>query len=134
MKITKLKVVVLAIGALAFMFSCAPPKEVEKTTFISKLINKVDPLNMDSYKINILQRSNIADDNITILPSDNMNPVMSDAEIKDLVFQSLKAEAHFKNIFGRDKEDFSLDLEFKIDSEDTDARQVYIKQARPDID
>jgi hypothetical protein len=38
MKITKLKVVVVAIGALAFMFSCAPPKEVEKTTFISKLM------------------------------------------------------------------------------------------------
>lgn len=36
MKITKLKVVVIALGALAFMFSCAPPKEVEKTTFISK--------------------------------------------------------------------------------------------------
>ncbi len=59
---------------------------------------------------------------------------MSTEEIKDLAYQSLKAEIHFKPILGRDNPNFSLDLEFKVDSEDTNSRQVYIKQARPYID
>jgi hypothetical protein len=35
---------------------------------------------------------------------------------------------------GKDKEDFALDLEFKVDKEDSGRRQVYLKQARPYID
>jgi hypothetical protein len=70
----------------------------------------------------------------TVLPTDNPNPIMSDAEIKDLVFQALRGEAHFKGIFGRDNNDFALDLEFKVDDKETGNRQVYLKQARPYID
>lgn len=90
------------------------------------------PLDKAAYKINVLQKSNIADDMITIMPNDNPHPVLSDDEIKDLVFQCLTAEAAFRKM--HNKPGMALDLEFKIDSEDTGARAIYLKQARPYID
>ena len=56
---------------------------------------------------------------------------MSGAEIRDLAMNSLRAHIHLQPILGRDRADFSLDLEFKVDSENTNSREVYIKQARP---
>ncbi len=102
-----------------------------------KILVQADPnqiQNRSAYKIIILQNSNIADDNTTILPEDNPIPVMQDQEILDLTEQVLKAEAHFKPLLGANKSDFALDIEFKVDREDTEARQVYLKQARPYID
>lgn len=98
------------------------------------LIDRADALNKDKYEIKVVGRSNVADNNEDILPEPNPNPVMSDDEIKDLVFQSLKAEIALKSKIDKQQEQFTLDLEFKIDSEDTDARAVYIKQARPYLD
>jgi hypothetical protein len=89
------------------------------------------PLDVSAYRVKTLQQSNIADDNIIILPNDNPIPVMTDDEAKDLAYLSLKARAHFKPILGRGAEVFDLDLEFKVDREDTGERQVYLKQARP---
>lgn len=98
------------------------------------LYSKVDPLNKDLYVVNILQNSNIADDMETILPADNPIPVLLEEEVRDLVYQSLKAVEHFRPLLAVNKDTFSLDIEFKVDAEDTDARQVYLKQARPFIE
>ncbi len=112
----------------------ANPVEGAKPQKILVLFNKENPLEKNEYKISILQSSNIADDNKKILKDkDNPNPVLTDAEIADLTYQVLKAEAHFKPILGKDNPDFSLDLEFKVDSEDSGERKVYLKQARPYI-
>ncbi len=115
-------------------YSVANPTTGVKPEQILVLIDESAPLAQESYRIHILQKSNIADDKKTILPHDNPNAIMSDEEIKDLAYQSLRAEAHFKTLFGANNPDFALDLEFKVDSEDTDVRQVYLKQARPFID
>jgi pyruvate,water dikinase len=114
--------------------SVANPEAGVKPQKVLVLVDENDRLNVSAYKIEVLQNSNIADDNKTVLPQDNPNPVMKDSEIKDLALQVMKAHVHFKPLLGADKPDFSLDLEFKVDSEDTGARQVYIKQARPYID
>lgn len=114
-------------------YSVANPDPGIKPQKILVLYDKADPLNQDKYSVNVLQNSNIGDDYETILAQDNPNPVMFDAEIKDLVYQSLKAEAHFKPLLGADNPEFSLDLEFKVDDEETAERQVYLKQARPFI-
>lgn len=114
--------------------SVANPEPGAKPQKILVLINESQPLNQDAYEIRILQQSNIGDDFTTILPHDNPNPVMTTAEIKDLTFQVLKAHAHFKPILDADNENFALDLEFKVDDEDTAVRQIYLKQARPYID
>jgi hypothetical protein len=98
------------------------------------LIDRSDVFNKDKYSIQVIGRSNVADNGEDILPGPNPNPVMSDDELKDLVYQSLKAEAALKAKIDKQQEQFTLDLEFKVDSEDTDARQVYIKQARPYLD
>lgn len=115
-------------------YSVANPEKGTRPEQILVLIDGSNKLNQDAYRIHVLQKSNIADDKETVLDHDNPNPIMSDAEIKDLVFQSLKAELHFQALFGRNDPDFALDLEFKVDSEDTGVRQVYLKQARPYID
>lgn len=114
-------------------YSVANPDPGIKPQKILVLYSKTDPLNKDLYEIHVLQMSNIGDDYETILPHDNPIPVMFDEEIKDLVYQSLKAELHFKPLLGEDNEDFSLDLEFKVDDEETAQRQVYLKQSRPFI-
>lgn len=114
--------------------SVANPEVGVKPMKILVLVDKAQPLNTASYDIKILQQSNIGDDNKTILPQDNPNPVMTEAEIKDLVQQTLKAQAHFGPVLDAQNQNFALDLEFKVDAEDTGIRQVYLKQARPYID
>ncbi len=81
-----------------------------------------------------MQKSNVADDNETILDRDNPASVMSEAEVKDLTRLVLMAHARFKDLYGAQNSEFSLDLEFKVDFNETGARQVYLKQARPYID
>ncbi|MGE3975001.1 MAG: PEP/pyruvate-binding domain-containing protein [Bdellovibrionales bacterium] len=115
-------------------FSVANPDPGIKPEKILVLIDRSALLEMSRYQVHILQKSNIADDTKTILSNENPKPIMSDEEIKDLVFQSLKAEAHLKTVLDPKNDNFTLDLEFKVDSENTGARQVYIKQARPYID
>lgn len=115
-------------------YSVANPEGGTRPEQILVRFEEASPLNKDAYQISILQRSNVGDDGETVLGSDNPNPIMSDDEIKDLVFQSLKAREHFRPILGSNKPEFSLDLEFKVDSEDTGGRQVYLKQSRPFID
>ena len=114
--------------------SVANPEAGVKPEKLLVLYNKSEPLNKSFYKINVIQRSNISDDMETILPIDNITPVMLDNEILDLVYQSLKAVAHFKPILSKEGDSFSLDIEFKVDKEDTGNRQVYLKQARPFIE
>lgn len=93
-----------------------------------------NPQNKAAYQVHVLQNSNIADDNTTILPQDNAVPVMTDAEIRDLTQQVMKANAHFGPVLDPKNKNFSLDLEFKVSDEETGSRAVYIKQARPYID
>jgi hypothetical protein len=112
----------------------ANPEAGVKPEQILVTIDPNDPLNASKYTIHRLQKSNIADDNSTIMAADNPKDVMLDAEVIDLVQLVKKAEAHFKPIMGKDKADFALDLEFKVDKEDSGRRQVYLKQARPYID
>ncbi len=114
--------------------SVANPEPGVKPQKILVLYDARQPLKAASYRVHVLQNSNIADDNKTVLASENPAPVMSDAEIRDLTLQVLKAQAHFKPLLGAEDPDFSLDLEFKVDSADTGSRAVYIKQARPYID
>ena len=112
-------------------YSVTNPVAGVKPTKILVLINQDQPLDQGAYRVKILQSSNIADDGKTILPQDNPNPVLKDEEAKDLAFQVMTAQVHFKPILGANRPDFALDLEFKIDNEDTGARQIYLKQARP---
>lgn len=114
--------------------SVANPEPGVKPMKVLVLVDQNDKLNMAKYDVKVLQSSNIADDNKSILPQDNPVPVMTNDEIKDLVYQSLKAEAHFGPVLDPENKNFSLDLEFKVDAEDTGKRQVYLKQARPYID
>ena len=115
-------------------FSVANPIANIRPEKILVQVDAASPLNVDAYVIKIVERSNISDDGLSILPGDNMAPIMSDAEIKDLAFQVMKADGHFKPLLGLNTPDFSLDLEFKIDATDTGTRQVYLKQSRPYID
>jgi hypothetical protein len=115
-------------------YNATKPEDGTRPEQILVYVDISNPLNQNAYAITVLQKSNVADDMETVLPTDNPNPIMSDAEIKDLVFQALRGEAHFKGIFGRDNNDFALDLEFKVDDKETGNRQVYLKQARPYID
>lgn len=114
--------------------SVANPKPGVKPMKVLVLVDKTSPQNAAAYDIKVLQTSNIGDDTTTILPQDNPIPVMTNDEIKDLVQQVLKAQAHFGPVLDAENPNFSLDLEFKVDAEDSGARQVYIKQARPYID
>ncbi len=112
----------------------ANPKAGVKPEQILVTYDTNNPLNTAAYKIHRLQKSNIGDDKMTILPADNPADVMRDEEVVDLVNLVLKAQAHFKPLLGQNKADFALDLEFKVDSADTGKRQVYLKQSRPYID
>lgn len=111
--------------------SVANPLPGVKPEKILVLVNPKNKLRTADYRIHILQRSNVANDTVTVLNGDNLNPVMQDSEIVDLVYQSVKAENHFRPLLGRNKAEFSLDLEFKVDLSPLGDRQVYIKQARP---
>lgn len=113
----------------------ANPEAGVKPEQILVTLDVNDPLNTSKYKVNRLQKSNIADDKETILKQDNPADVMTDAEAIDLAQLVKKAEAHFKPLLGKDKADFAVDIEFKVDHEDTGGkRQVYLKQSRPYID
>ncbi len=115
-------------------FSVTNPAGGAKPERIFVLIDAQHPLDVAAYEIRLLQKSNISDDTKTILPQDNPTPVMMPEEIKDLVYQSMKAVGHFKPALGANNPNFSLDIEFKVDSEDTGHAQVYMKQGRPYID
>lgn len=95
------------------------------------LFDRNAPLDPSKYQIHVFQRSNVSDDGLTVLSADNPNPVMTEAHLYDLVFQTLKATIHFKPIHGAERPDFALDLEFKVDRADTGTEQIYLKQARP---
>ncbi|RYZ66916.1 MAG: hypothetical protein EOP09_11910, partial [Proteobacteria bacterium] len=112
----------------------ANPEPGVKPQRILVLYAAASPLEVRQYKVQILQNSNIADDGETILPQDNPAPVLSTAEIQDLTFQVLKAHERMQPLLDKNNPVFSLDLEFKVDSAETGARQVYLKQARPYID
>ncbi|MGE3261598.1 MAG: PEP/pyruvate-binding domain-containing protein [Bacteriovoracia bacterium] len=115
-------------------FSVMNPESGIKPEKVLILFNDRDPLNVAQYEVRYLQKSNIADDNETILDHDNPKEILSVEQAKDLAYQVMKAHAHFKPIFGADKADFALDLEFKVDSEDNGVPTVFLKQARPYID
>lgn len=115
-------------------YSVANPVPGIKPQKILVNYNPSNPLDRKGYRIHTLQQSNIADDYITILPRDNPSPVMSDEEIRELTYQVMKAHLHFGPLLDPQNRDFSLDLEFKVDSDDTGRREIYIKQARPYID
>lgn len=113
----------------------ANPQPGVKPQKILVIPDSRDLLNPSKYVIHVLQNSNVADDNKTILQGkDNPVPVMTDGEIVDLSFLVLKAESELKQKLDPSNDDFALDLEFKVDTADTDERQVYLKQARPYID
>lgn len=114
--------------------SVANPEPGVKPERLLVVIDPSQPLNSSVYEIHLLQNSNIADDGETILPEDNPHPILKEGEIRDLVFQSLKAEDHFRPLLGENNPSFSLDLEFKVDQEVTGQRQVFLKQARPYIE
>jgi hypothetical protein len=115
-------------------FSVMNPESGIKPEKVLVLFNDRDPLNAGQYEVKYLQESNIADDNETILNHDNPNKVLSADQAKDIAFQALKATAHFKPLVGAGKPDFALDMDFKVDAEDTGVPTVYLKQARPYIE
>ncbi len=114
--------------------SVANPQEGVRAQQILVLYDPAHPLDQERYQVHVLQNSNIDDDTKTILPIDNPKPVMFEAEARDLAFQCLKAEAHFKPRLGPNTPNFALDLEFKVDRGPNGQRQVYLKQARPLVD
>ncbi len=114
--------------------SVANPQPKVKPQKILVLYSAKEPLDRTKYQVYILQNSNIADDMITILPEDNLNPVLMESEAKELVYLSLKAEKHFHGLLDPKNDNFALDLEFKVDKDLEDNRQVYLKQARPYLD
>jgi hypothetical protein len=109
------------------------PQAGVRSQKILVLINPTEHLNRDSYQVVILQESNIADDNETILPSPNPNPVMSTTEAKEVAYHSLRAEDHFRPLLGNNNPDFAFDLEFKYLNRDLESRKLYFKQGRPYI-
>jgi phosphoenolpyruvate synthase/pyruvate phosphate dikinase len=115
-------------------YNATKPEAGTRPTKTLVLYDEAQPLNTELYKVVTLQKSNVADDDTTVLPDENPNDMMTEAEAKDLAALVLKAEAHFKPLLGKDKADFALDLEFKVDAQDSGQRQVYLKQARPYID
>jgi hypothetical protein len=115
-------------------YNATKPESGTRPTKILVLYDSKNPLNKDSYKVVTLQKSNVADDTKAILAGENPTDMMTESEVKDLAFLSLKGTEHFKPLLGKENVGFSLDMEFKVDSEDSGQRQVYIKQARPYID
>ncbi len=115
-------------------FSVANPDSGVSPERVLVLIDAADKLNVSKYRVHTVGQSNVADNGTEILPHVNPNPVMAEVEIKDLVYQSLKAQIQLESQLDKAQESFTLDLEFKVDSEDTGERQVYLKQARPYLD
>jgi phosphoenolpyruvate synthase/pyruvate phosphate dikinase len=115
-------------------YSVTNPTAGVKPQKILVFFNEQNPVDVQAYKIVILQNSNVADDFESLLPTDNPIPVLSNEEIKDLVYQSLKAHVHFGPVLDPGNKNFSLDIEFKVDTFDTGSRQIYMKQTRPYLD
>ncbi len=114
--------------------SVANPLVGVESEKILVLYNEQQPLDKSQYEVHVLAQSNIADDMITVLPNPNPVPVLQNEEIKELVYQSLKAVEHFAPVFaGEDQIAKPLDIEFKVDDLDTGSRSVYLKQVRPFI-
>lgn len=112
-------------------YSVTNPVANIKPQKILVIYDEKDILNSSKYVVHVLQNSNIADDNKTILDHDNVKPVMTTDEILDLCTQVLKSHLHFQPIYGQDNPDFALDLEFKLDTDGSEKAQIYLKQARP---
>jgi hypothetical protein len=98
------------------------------------------PLDKSQYKITIVRRSNLSADGTSVLSADELKAtgdsignVMTDEELRDLTWLCNKAQLHFSEIM-KGGENFALDLEFKVDEENTGERAVYLKQARPLIE
>lgn len=115
-------------------YGVANPKSGDRPERILVLYDEANPLDQTAYRIHVLSKSNIADDKKTVLANDNPSPIMSDAEIKDLIALALKAHIQFKPTVGENAADFALDLEFKVDTKDTGNRRIYYEQARPYIE
>jgi len=119
-------------------YSVANPLEGALAEQILVTYNADKPLERGAYKIHIIRKSNVAKDGQSVLSDADIkaNPlpnVMTDDELNDLAYFCLKAQTHFKKIFNGD-ENFAMDLEFKVDKQDTGKRAVYLKQARPLIE
>ncbi len=114
-------------------YSVANPISGIQPDRIFVAVDSENPLDKSSYNIVVLQHSNIANDNETILQDPNPELTMSTDEIKELTYQCLKAENHFRPLLGNNAPDFSLDLEFKVMKDFSGVRNIYLKQARPYI-
>jgi hypothetical protein len=119
-------------------YSVANPLDGALAEQILVTYNGDKPLDRKAYKIHIIRKSNVAEDGQSVLSDADIKAkplpnVMTDDELNDLAYFCLKAQTHFKKIFKGD-ENFAMDLEFKVDKQDTGTRAVYLKQARPLIE
>jgi len=119
-------------------YSVANPEEGALAEQILVEFNGDAPLDKSQYRITIVRRSNVSADGTRVLPADelrtaNIGNVMTDEELRDLTWLCNRAQLHFREIMKGD-DNFALDLEFKVDEENTGERAVYLKQARPLIE
>ena len=119
-------------------YSVANPEDGALAEQILVEFNGDAPLDKSQYKITILRRSNLSADGTKVLSADELKAagtgnVMTDEELRDLTWLCNKAQLHFREIMKGD-DNFALDLEFKVDEENTGERAVYLKQARPLIE
>jgi hypothetical protein len=119
-------------------YSVANPLEGALAEQILVTYNADKPLDRKAYKIHIIRKSNVAKDGQSVLSDADIKAtplpnVMTNDELNDLAYFCLKAQTHFKKLFKGD-ENFAMDLEFKVDKQDTGKRAVYLKQARPLIE
>ena len=119
-------------------YSVANPEDGALAEQILVEFNEDAPLDKSQYKITIVRRSNLSADGTRVLSASeferaNIGNVMTDEELRDLTWLCNKAQLHFREIMKGD-DNFALDLEFKVDEENTGQRAVYLKQARPLIE
>jgi hypothetical protein len=119
-------------------YSVANPEDGALAEQILVEFNGDAPLDKSQYRITIVRRSNLSADGTSVLSADELKSasignVMSDEELRDLTWLCNRAQLHFQKIMNGDN-NFALDLEFKVDEENTGERAVYLKQARPLIE
>jgi hypothetical protein len=121
-------------------YSVANPEDGALAEQILVEFSEEAPLDKSQYKITIIRRSNLSADGTSVLSADELEAsgdsignVMTDEELRDLTWLCNKAQIHFRKIMKGD-DNFALDLEFKVDEENTGKRAVYLKQARPLIE
>lgn len=121
-------------------FSVANPEGGALAEQIFVEFSEDAPLDKSQYKITIVRGSNLSADGSHVLTpaellagGNSIGNVMTDDELKDLTWLCNKAQIHFLQLFDGDS-NFALDLEFKVDEQDTGQRIVYLKQARPLIE